>query len=144
MATPGTLTAVALLVGGLAFTAIAALGLYRLPDCYSRAHATSKSETLGALLALSAVAVAFGEVTTTIKLGALAVFLLVTSPTAAHAIVRSADDQGIDPWRRPAGADDHEGDDSGRGPTNVEDGSAGGVGGDDGSGRQPTGEGGES
>jgi multicomponent Na+:H+ antiporter subunit G len=100
MATPGTLTLIALLALGLAFTAVAVVGLYRLPDVYARAHATSKSETLGALLALTAGAVGFDGPSTTVKLAALALFLLVTSPTAAHAIVRSADDQGIEPWTR--------------------------------------------
>ena len=100
MATPGTLAAVSLLVVGLAFTLVAVVGLFRLPDVYTRAHATSKSETLGALLALAAAAVAFGGATTTAKVAVLALFVLVTSPTAAHAIVRSADDQGIPPWTR--------------------------------------------
>jgi multicomponent Na+:H+ antiporter subunit G len=100
--TPGTLAVASLLAGGLAFTAVAVVGLYRLPDVYARAHATSKSETLGALLALSAAAVALGETTTTAKLAALALFVLVTSPTATHAIVRSADAQGVEPWQRPA------------------------------------------
>ena len=90
----------ALLSVGVAFTVVAVVGLFRLPDVYARAHATSKSETLGALLALAAAAVAFGDVATTAKIAALALFLLVTGPTAAHAIVRSAADQGIEPWNR--------------------------------------------
>lgn len=100
MATTGTLAGAALLALGLAATAVAVVGLYRLPDVYARTHATSKSETLGALLALAAAGVAFDGVTTTVKLGVLALFLLVTAPTATHAVVRSADDQGIEPWRR--------------------------------------------
>jgi multicomponent Na+:H+ antiporter subunit G len=100
MATPGTVLSVALLALGVGFGVVSVVGLFRLPDVYARAHATSKSETLGALLALSAAAVAFDGVTTTVKIGTLALFLLVTSPTAAHAIVRSADDQGVAPWTR--------------------------------------------
>lgn len=101
MTTVGTLAVAALLVGGLGFTVVAVVGLYRLPDVYTRAHATSKAETLGALLALAAATVAFDEVGTTVKLALLALFLLVTNPTGAHAIVRSADARGIEPWTTP-------------------------------------------
>ncbi|WP_436927320.1 monovalent cation/H(+) antiporter subunit G [Halosimplex amylolyticum] len=90
--------ALALLAGGLVFTAVAAVGLYRLPDVYSRAHATSKSETLGALLALGAAGLADAGSATTPRLAALALFLLVTGPTAAHAVVRSAEADGVEPW----------------------------------------------
>lgn len=121
MTTPGTVVATALLAGGLAFTAVAVVGLYRLPDVYARAHATSKSETLGALLSLSAAAVAFDASGPTVKLAALAVFLLVTSPTAAHAVVRSANAGGIDPWERDRSRDppveNAAGDRSGADPT---------------------------
>nr|WP_276261666.1 monovalent cation/H(+) antiporter subunit G [Haloglomus sp. DT116] len=111
------MAALALAAGAVGFTAIAVVGLFRLPDCYSRAHATSKSDTLGALLAVLAAAVAFAEPTTTLKLGALFLFLLLTGPTAAHAIVRSADDQGVEPWAR-AVADGPGGDpDDGAAPT---------------------------
>jgi multicomponent Na+:H+ antiporter subunit G len=100
MGTLGTITVVGALAAGVAFTVVAVVGLFRLPDVYTRAHATSKCETLGALLALAAAAVAFGGVATTVKVATLALFLLVTSPTAAHAIVRAADDQGITAWTR--------------------------------------------
>jgi multicomponent Na+:H+ antiporter subunit G len=103
LGTVGTVAVATLLALAVTFTFVAVVGLYRLPDVYARAHATSKSETLGALLALAAGAVAFGDVTTTVKIAALALFLLVTSPTAAHAIVRSADDQGITPWTDAGG-----------------------------------------
>jgi len=39
----------------------------------------------------------------------LALFVLVTGPTAAHAIARAAADAGIEPWTR-ANATDHESD----------------------------------
>ena len=106
MAITATLATVAALAAGIGFTVVAVVGLFRLPDVYTRAHATSKSETLGALLALGAATVTFGNITTTVKIGVLALFLLVTSPTAAHAIVRSADDQGIAPWTRDESVED--------------------------------------
>jgi multicomponent Na+:H+ antiporter subunit G len=86
------------LVGGsLAFTLVAAIGFVRLPDVFARAHAASKSETLGALLGLAAAALAFGPGQELLKVGLLAVFVLVTGPTAAHAVVRAASLAGDDP-----------------------------------------------
>jgi multicomponent Na+:H+ antiporter subunit G len=90
--------AVAVLVAGsVAFSLVAVVGFYRLPDVYARAHAASKSETLGALLAVAAAALAFGPGEAP-KLALLALFVLVTGPTAAHAVVRAASDAGVEPW----------------------------------------------
>ena len=102
MATLGTVAVLALLVGGVLFTVVAAVGLVRLPDLYSRTHAASKSETLGAALALAAVAVAVGPGPALAKVVLLLVFVFVTGPTAAHAIARAAYEEGHQPWERPA------------------------------------------
>jgi multicomponent Na+:H+ antiporter subunit G len=91
---------VGLLVGGVLFTALAAVGLVRFPDLYSRAHAASKSETLGAALTLAAVAVAIGPDPALAKVVLLLAFVFVTGPTAAHAIARAAYEEGYRPWER--------------------------------------------
>jgi len=96
--TPAEMLIVVLAAGGTFFGLVAAVGVLRLPDLYTRAHATSKSDTLGAVLTLAAVAVAFGPQTPTVKTVLLLVFMFITNPTAAHAIVRAAADQGIEPW----------------------------------------------
>jgi multicomponent Na+:H+ antiporter subunit G len=83
---------------GLFFTMVAAIGLIRMPDVYTRAHATSKADTLGTVLTLGGVAVAFQAGVPRIKLLLLALFMLITNPTATHAITRAAYDQGIEPW----------------------------------------------
>ena len=103
------LTYVALgLVGlGLFFTLVAAIGLVRMPDVYTRAHATSKTDTLGTVLTLAGIAVAFQTAVPRAKLLLLAIFMLITSPTATHAVTRAAMDQGIEPWTA-----DEEGDDA--------------------------------
>ncbi|WP_440991861.1 monovalent cation/H(+) antiporter subunit G [Haloarchaeobius baliensis] len=100
-ADPVVLAVAALVGASVFFSLVAVVGFYRLPDVYARAHAASKSETLGALLALSAAAVAFGPGAETVKLVLLALFVLVTGPTAAHAVVRSAADAGTEPWQSP-------------------------------------------
>jgi multicomponent Na+:H+ antiporter subunit G len=96
--TPRGIAVLLLTVGGVFFAVVAAVGLVRLPDLYTRAHSTSKSETLGAVLALGAVAIAFGSELSTLKAVFLLVFMFLTNPTAAHAIARAAAEQGIEPW----------------------------------------------
>lgn len=90
--------ALALVAGGAFFALVAAVGLIRLPDVYGRIHAVSKSETLGAILTLTAVVLVFDEPAPTIKAVFLLGFLFLTNPTAAHAVARAADDQGVEVW----------------------------------------------
>lgn len=89
---------VALALAGAFFGLVAAIGLVRLPDIYTRTHAASKSDTLAALLALGAVALAINAEVATAKAVFLLLFMFLTNPTAAHAIARAARDQGIEPW----------------------------------------------
>lgn len=98
--TPGDALVALLVIGGVGFVGVAAVGLVRLPDLYTRAHATSKSDTLGTLLVLAAVALAFEGARPALKTALLFLFVLVTSPTAAHAITLAAYERGIAPWTR--------------------------------------------
>ena len=98
--TPVEAVALVLVAASVAFSLVALVGFARLPDVFARAHAASKSETLGALCGLAAAAVAFGPGAATFKLAMLALFVLATGPTAAHAIVRAATLSGATPWTR--------------------------------------------
>lgn len=89
-----------LAVGSVFFTFVATVGLLRLPDLYTRAHASSKADTLGAGFGLAAVAVAFGPSRAALKVVLLIAFIYLTNPTAAHAISRAAYDQGVEPWKK--------------------------------------------
>ena len=89
---------VALVAAGTFFGLVAVVGIIRLPDLYTRAHATSKSDTLGIVLTLGGVALVFGADLAVAKTALLGLFLFVTNPTAAHAITRAAYDQNIVPW----------------------------------------------
>lgn len=89
---------IVLLVGGVFFTAVSAVGVLRLPDVFTRAHTASQTDTLGAGLALAAVALALGWDPTAIKTVLLLFFVFLTNPTAAHAIARAAADAGVEPW----------------------------------------------
>lgn len=99
--TPREAAVVVLAAGGVFFSLVAAVGLLRLPDLYTRAHATSKNDTLGAGLGLAAVALALSPGAGTLKTAFLLAFVLVTNPVGAHAVSRSAYRQGVVPWTAP-------------------------------------------
>lgn len=80
--------AVLLLVGSL-FGLIAALGVLRLPDLYTRMHAASKAGAVGGGMILLAVAlVSFDGAIALRSLLGIA-FLLITTPVAAHLLARA-------------------------------------------------------
>ena len=79
-----------LLFAGAALLVLAGAGLLRLPHFYTRLHAAGIIDTLAAGLFLAGLAVLFGPTLATVKLGLIFLFLLFTSPTACHALARSA------------------------------------------------------
>jgi len=89
------IAAVLLLIGTL-FCLVAAVGMLRLPDTLIRMHAATKAGTLGAGFILAAQAVEAGELSTTLKVIAVIVFLLLTAPVAAHLIGRAAYRRGME------------------------------------------------
>ncbi len=93
-----TIIAMVLIVAGVFFLAVSALGLLRLPDFYARTHAVGKSETLGSILVLSGLAVYNGWELSTAKILFILLFVLIANPTATHAIARAALRTGLQPW----------------------------------------------
>lgn len=75
---------------GAAFMFVAALGVARMPDLFTRMQAATKASTVGVLLVMCGVALAHLEGAATIRAVLIAGFFLLTSPVAAHAIARSA------------------------------------------------------
>ncbi|MGJ8534776.1 MAG: monovalent cation/H(+) antiporter subunit G [Alphaproteobacteria bacterium] len=82
-------TGVIMLIGA-AFAVIAAIGLLRLPDIYTRTHAASKAGTLGSGLMLLALAVFSQELDVVTRAIAAIVFFLLTAPISSHLLARSA------------------------------------------------------
>lgn len=80
----------ALLLAGVFFSLVAAIGIVRLPDLYLRMHAASKTTTLGLAGILLAVLVYFGTYEVITKVVIVLLFLFLTSPVGAHMIGRSA------------------------------------------------------
>jgi len=90
-----------LLSSGGAFVFIGGLGALRLPDFYTRMHAASLTDTMGTILILAGMMLQAGGSLATIKLAAILVFLLLTSPTASYALANAALLSGV----KPAGTD---------------------------------------
>ena len=83
---------------GLAFDVLGALGLVRLPDVYSRLQAATKCVTLGTCSILFGTFLVVGFCATGWKALLCLIFLVLTSPVAAHAIARGAHRSGIKLW----------------------------------------------
>jgi multicomponent Na+:H+ antiporter subunit G len=86
-----------LLAGGGVFVLIGGIGVLRMPDLYTRMHAASVTEALGAIMILSGLMLQSGWTLATFKLFAILMFLLFTGPTAAYALVNTALAAGVEP-----------------------------------------------
>lgn len=87
-----------LLLAGSAFVLLAAIGLLRLPDLYTRMHASTKPATLGVSLAVVALALHSGDLGVTARAVLVVVFFLLTAPVAAHRLGRAAYHAGVPRW----------------------------------------------
>jgi len=87
----------ACLVAGGAFCIIGGIGLMRMPDFYTRVHAASVTETLGAGFTLLGLMLQAGLTLVCAKLIMIGVLILFMSPTATHALTRAALVRGLDP-----------------------------------------------
>ena len=83
---------------GLFFNFAGCLGLIRFPDIYNRLQASTKCVTLGTIFILLAVVVHFGWNSISLKAILCVIFVLLTSPTAAHAIARGSHRAGFPLW----------------------------------------------
>ena len=83
------------LVLGSVFCIIGAIGLLRMPDFYTRTHAASITDTLGAGLILFGLMFQVPLGIVTVKLGFIMVFMLLINPGACHALVKAAFGQGV-------------------------------------------------
>lgn len=78
-----------LILSGSIFILIAAIGLLRFRDVFSRMHATTKATSFGMLLILIGVALHFMTLVVLIKAILIVLFIYLTAPLAAHSISRT-------------------------------------------------------
>jgi len=85
-----------LVIGGL-LCIVGAVGMLRMPDFYTRVHAASLVDTLGAGFILFGLLLQAGFTLVAVKLLMIGALLLFASPTAAHALARAAYERGLEP-----------------------------------------------
>jgi len=90
------ISAICLFIGG-SFALIGGVGLLRLPSFYTRIHGAGITDTMGAGLVLAGLMFQAPDWMVLVKLIAVLFFLLVTSPTSAHALAQSALSHGLKP-----------------------------------------------
>jgi multicomponent Na+:H+ antiporter subunit G len=80
---------------GVFFCVVGIVGMLRLPDVYSRIHASGKVSALGVVGLLVGAALLMPSVTPRVIVFTL--LLVITSPVASHAIATAAYRQNIPP-----------------------------------------------
>jgi multicomponent Na+:H+ antiporter subunit G len=88
--------AIAVVLGSL-FCLLAALGIVRLPDLFTRMHATSKAGAVGSGLLLVGVAIVSFDAAIALRAVLGILFLLLTTPVSAHLLARAAYRSGLRP-----------------------------------------------
>ena len=83
-----------ILIGGI-FLFLGALGIYRMPDVYTRLQAGTKSSTLGAMSTI--IGVGFLHPDWFLKIVLIVVFIGLANPLSSHALARASYRKGIKP-----------------------------------------------
>lgn len=86
---------------GAFFLLVGSIGLIRLPDFFSRTHATGKADTLGIMLVISGLLIfelSHGFLLNSAKLLIIIAFVGLTNPTATNALAKAAFKFRMIPW----------------------------------------------
>jgi multicomponent Na+:H+ antiporter subunit G len=83
------LTAI-LWLAGAAFALLAAVGVLRMPDVFTRMQASTKASTLGLGCLLIGAALQLGDVGSLIRVASIGAFIVLTTSVAAHVIARAS------------------------------------------------------
>ena len=83
---------------GSAFAFLAALGVLRMPDVFTRMQASTKASTLGLGCLLLGAALQLADLASVIRLLSIAAFLLLTTPVSAHVIARASYRANVPLW----------------------------------------------
>lgn len=86
-----------LIIPGLFFAITGAVGLFKLPDFYTRIHAASVADTACAALILSGLMLNTGFSLITVKLVIILLLLWFTGPISSHSLVKAASASGLKP-----------------------------------------------
>jgi multicomponent Na+:H+ antiporter subunit G len=89
-----------LIILGAFFAFVAALGVIRFPDFYTRMHAATKAGAFGATLLLLAAAIHFGSMRAIVMSSIIIIFFYLTTPVAAQTLAQAAYRRGVALWSK--------------------------------------------
>ena len=92
------LLSAALMLIGASFLLLAAVGVVRMPDLFTRMQPATKAATLGVTCMLLAAAVYFGRIGVTTRALAGIAFFFLTAPVTAHLLGRASYFVGMPLW----------------------------------------------
>lgn len=85
---------------GVLLMFVASLGLFRLPDAYSRMSAVTKAVTFKIGMIMLGVCIYFDSLTVIIKAVLVVLFLLLTTPVSSHLVAREAYLLKVPLWKK--------------------------------------------
>lgn len=86
---------------GMGFALLGNIGVFIMPDPYTRLQASATCSTTSVISVILAAMVSSGFSPTTGKLAIILLYFLVSSPLATTIIARYAWESGIVPWHKP-------------------------------------------
>ncbi len=86
------------MLGGAIFFLASAIGMMRLPDFYSRIHASGNSETLGCMLSFIGLMIYEGATLTTVKMALVFIIVFLANPIGSHILSKAAYKSGHKIW----------------------------------------------
>lgn len=95
-----SLVGIGLILVGLYFVLVSAIGVVRFPDVYSRSHAVGLTDSVGAFYLLLGLAVYQGFSTNMVRILVVLALLYLINPVITHATVRAALRSGLKPWSK--------------------------------------------
>ena len=86
-------------LAGAAFALLAAVGVLRMPDVFTRMQASTKASTLGLACLLLGTALQMGDLASVIRAACIGAFVFLTTPVAGHVIARASYIAGVPLWQ---------------------------------------------
>lgn len=85
-------------IAGATFALLAAIGVLRMPDLFTRMQAAAKASTIGLTLLLIGTAIELGDAASIARAASIGAFMMLTSPVSSHVIARAAYLTNVSLW----------------------------------------------